>query len=295
MASAVILDIDGTLIDSNDAHARAWVEAFAEAGIRVEPERVRRAIGMGGDKLMPSVSGITEDSPEGERISSRRSEIFRSRYLPHLQPFPRVRELIERFAGDGFAIVVATSASKEDLDPLLDRAGVADLISNSTSSDDAERSKPDPDIVAAALKRSGAAPDAAVMLGDTPYDVTAARGTGIAVVGVECGGWSRDDLRGATEVYASPADLLDRYQQSIFNRMKVRESTTGADSGRALLDVNRAMLIAAGVAGIALIALMIRAVARARDAGQNEGDTVRHAGPGPRERAQLRRLIERTS
>jgi phosphoglycolate phosphatase-like HAD superfamily hydrolase len=213
---AVILDVDGTLVDSNDAHARAWVEAFAEHGIAVPFEKVRRAIGMGGDKLMPFVAGIRDDSDPGRRISERRAEIFRTKYLPTVRPFPRVRELIERFLADELKLAVASSAKEDELDTLLDVAGVADVIGPRTSSDDADRSKPDPDIVHAALKQTGCEKEQTIMLGDTPYDLKAASRAGIAFVGVECGGWSRDDLTGAVEVYASPADLLDRYEDSVF-------------------------------------------------------------------------------
>jgi phosphoglycolate phosphatase-like HAD superfamily hydrolase len=216
----VILDVDGTLVDSNDAHACAWVEAFADQGITVAFERVRRAIGMGGDKLMPAVAGIEEDSPAGKRISERRGEIFKTRYMPSLRPFSRVRELVQRMVEDGLALAVASSAKEDELIPMLKIAGVHDLISTKTSSDDAESSKPDPDIVRAALKRTGAEPASAVMLGDTPYDVEAALGAGIRIVGVECGGWRKDDLRGAVEVYADPADLLARYDGSIFARIR---------------------------------------------------------------------------
>jgi HAD superfamily hydrolase (TIGR01509 family) len=216
----VILDVDGTLVDSNDAHARAWVEALAEHGITVALERVRRAIGMGGDKLMPAVAGIEEDSPEGKRVSTRRGEIFKERYLPTLRAFPRVRELVQRFSNDGFTLAVASSAQEEELEPLLRIAGVDDLISTTTSSDDADNSKPDPDIVQAAVKRTGCDRASAVMLGDTPYDVEAALRAGIGIVGLECGGWGRADLRGASEVYADPADLLARYDTSIFARIR---------------------------------------------------------------------------
>jgi phosphoglycolate phosphatase-like HAD superfamily hydrolase len=215
----VILDVDGTLVDSNDAHARAWVEAFARNGITVAFERVRRAIGMGGDKLMPAVAGIAEDSPEGQQISKDRGEIFKRRYLPALRPFPRLRELAQRFGSDGFTLAVASSAQEDELAPLLKAAGVDDLVRTTTSSDDAEHSKPDPDIVRAALKRTGCAPSSAIMLGDTPYDVEAALRAGIRIVGVECGGWGRADLSGAEEVYADPADLLARYETSIFARV----------------------------------------------------------------------------
>lgn len=214
--AAVILDVDGTLVDSNDAHARAWVQAFGDHGITVAFDLVRRAIGMGGDKLMPAVAGIEEDSETGEKIGERRGEIFRQSFLPHLQPFQGVRALIERFAQDGYVLAVASSAKKEELDPLLDAAGVSSLISRRTSSDDAERSKPDPDIVQAAVARAGIDPAGAIMLGDTPYDVEAALRAGIRIVGLECGGWSRNDLKGASEVYRDPADLLARYDGSIF-------------------------------------------------------------------------------
>jgi HAD superfamily hydrolase (TIGR01509 family) len=218
LGAAVILDMDGTLVDSNDAHARAWVEAFSEDGITVAFEPVRRAIGMGGDKLMPAVAGIEEESPEGKRISQRRGEIFKARYLPALRAFPGVRELVERFSSDGFTLAVASSAQEDELTPVLKIAGVDDLIPTTTSSDDAANSKPDPDIVQAALKRTGCA--SAVMLGDTPYDVEAALRAGIRIVGVECGGWRRADLRGASEVYADPAELLARYDTSIFARIR---------------------------------------------------------------------------
>jgi len=292
--AAVLLDVDGTLVDSNDAHARAWVEAFEEAGIRVEYERVRRAIGMGGDKLVPHVAGISEDSPEGARISRRRGEIFKSRYLPSIRPFPRVRELVERFIADGFTVVVASSAKDDELAALLERANVADLIEAQTSSDDADRSKPDPDIVEAAIGRSKAPREATVMFGDTPYDVQAALRAGIAIAGLESGGWRREDLAGAVEVYADPADLYERYDQSIFARVARERGVPGRSPSS--IDMTLVMMIAAGVAGAVLIALMISAISR-RFSESADADTIGHerAPLGPRDRERLRRLIARTS
>ena len=220
MAPAIILDVDGTLVDSNDAHAAAWVDAFSEAGVTVDPERVRRAIGMGGDKLMPFVSGFSESSSTGTRVSERRAEIFKERYLPSLRGFPRVRDLVRRFLDDGFRLAVASSAKEEELAPLLERANVADLIRTRTSSDDAEKSKPDPDIVEAAIARVGSPRNRIVMLGDTPYDVEAARRAGIAVVALESGGWSRHDLRDADAVFLDAADLLDGYERSMFAKRR---------------------------------------------------------------------------
>ena len=214
--AAVILDVDGTLVDSNDAHARAWVGAFAAEGITVAFDPVRRAIGMGGDKLMPDLSGIESDSPRGRLIEERRAEIFRLRELPHIKPFAAVRQLAQRLVEDGFRLVVGSSAKQEELTPLLERAGIADLVTARASSDDVEGSKPDPDIVIAALKVAGAEPSDALMLGDTPYDVAAAARAGVRMIGLESGGWSRADLGGAVTVYADAAELLAQYDASPF-------------------------------------------------------------------------------
>ena len=221
----MIFDVDGTLVDSNDAHARAWVDAFAEHGITVAYESVRRAIGMGGDKLMPLVAGLEEESPKGKEIGKRRSEIFQQVWLPQLRPFPRTRELVERLGGDGFVLAVASSAKAEELGPLLKVGGVHDLIPTRTSSDDAENSKPDPDIVKAALERTGCPPDLAIMIGDTPYDVEAALRAGIRIVAFECGGWGRADLHGASEIYRDASDLVDNYEQSILFRLTASAPT----------------------------------------------------------------------
>jgi len=212
----VILDIDGTLVDSNDAHAHAWVAAFAESGITVDYDKVRRSIGMGGDKLMPAVSRIESESSQGKRISTRRGEIFKETYLPALRPFPSVRQLLERLIADGYQLAVATSAKDEELQPLLECAGVSDLIPHRTSSDDAENSKPDPDIVQAALQESGCEPRDAFMLGDTPYDIEAATGAGVRIIGLESGGWSRGELSGAIAVYKDATGLLAHYDISPF-------------------------------------------------------------------------------
>lgn len=213
---AVILDVDGTLIDSNDEHARAWVDAFAEGGHDVPYERVRPLIGMGGDQLMPALIEVGSDSEEGARLERRRGEIFRSRYLAECVPFPRVRELLERMRAGGLTLVVATSASESDLDALLEAAGVGDLIERSTSSDDADASKPEPDIVEAALSRCGCHADGALMLGDTPFDVVAAGRAGVRVVGLRCGGSGDAELADAIAVYSDPRDLLERFPDSPF-------------------------------------------------------------------------------
>jgi phosphoglycolate phosphatase-like HAD superfamily hydrolase len=221
VAAAVLFDVDGTLVDSNDAHAHAWTEAFAEEGVSVDFARVRRAIGMGGDKLMRAVSGIDEGSSRGKRISARRGEIFTGKYLPTIRPLPGARELVATVKARGLTAVAASSAKKDELKALLDIAGARSLMDAATSSDDAEKSKPDPDIVHAALKQAKAAAADAVMIGDTPYDIEAASRAGVAAIAFRSGGWDDDDLRGAVAIYDGPADLLGRLDMSPLARAKL--------------------------------------------------------------------------
>ncbi|MEA2625197.1 MAG: hypothetical protein QOD06_1242 [Candidatus Binatota bacterium] len=216
----VILDVDGTLVDSNDAHAEAWVEALAEQGVRVSFAEVRPLVGMGGDKLLERLAGWSEESPEGTRASERRREIFEKRYLPTLRPTPGARALLERFRDRGLRMIVASSAKEDELGALLKAAGAADLVEERTSSDDAENSKPDPDIVARALERIGLRAAEVLMLGDTPWDIEAADQIGVDTVAVRSGGWSDDDLAGAVAIYDHPADILAHYDDSPFARRR---------------------------------------------------------------------------
>ena len=152
--AAVLLDVDGTLVDSNDAHARAWIDAFADEGITVPPEAVRRAIGMGGDKLLTAVSGVDAESVLGRRLSDRRRTIFAERYLPEVRPLRDAAALVAALRRRGLTPVVASSAHRDELRRLLEIAGAPSLLAEAASSDDADHSKPDPDIVQAALTRA---------------------------------------------------------------------------------------------------------------------------------------------
>ena len=210
-AKAVLFDIDGTLVDSNDAHAHAWVRAFSEAGVRAAFEAVRCAIGMGGDKLMPAVAGIEEESALGQRISKRRQEMFKTEYLPHLEPFRDAGTLVRACESLGMKAVAASSAKRDELEAIADASS---LLGDSTSADDAEESKPDPDIVHAALQKAGADARDAVMIGDTPYDIEAATRAGVTVIAFRCGGWNDASLRGAIAIYDGPWDLLARLESS---------------------------------------------------------------------------------
>jgi HAD superfamily hydrolase (TIGR01509 family) len=218
LLQGVIFDIDGTLVDSNDAHAQSWVDTFAEAGYDVPFDVVRPLIGMGADKLLPRTIGIRHDSEEGKKLVKRRGETFREKYLPHLRPLEGSRTLVLRVRSDGLKPIVATSAKDEELKGLLKAAEVADLMEEKATASDADRSKPDPDIVEAAIEESGISPQNLVMIGDTPYDIEAATKAKVRTIAFRSGGWSDDALAGAVAIYDGPADLLLHYDSSLLGR-----------------------------------------------------------------------------
>jgi HAD superfamily hydrolase (TIGR01549 family) len=221
MSQAVIFDIDGTLVDSVDLHARAWVDAFRKFGREAEFEKVRHQIGKGGDQLLPVFFSQAEIDKFGEEMEKYRGELFKRAYMPHVKPFPRVRELFERIRRDGRRIALASSAKEDEVKIYKDIVNIADLVEEESSADDAERSKPHPDIFAAALARLGdvQASDTLVV-GDTPYDAQAAGKINLKTVGVLCGGFPEAELRaaGCVEIYKDPADILARYEQTPLSR-----------------------------------------------------------------------------
>ena len=214
----VLLDVDGTLIDSNDAHANAWVQALSEYGFEVPFERVRRLIGMGGDKLLPEAAGLDADSRKGIKISTRRGEIFQKDFLPNLQAFPGATDLLAKLKNRGLRLVVASSAKADELNGLLRICQADDFVEDKTSSDDAASSKPAPDIVEAALHKLGLTPGQVLMLGDTPYDVQAANHANVGCIAFRCGGWGDGDFKEALAIFDGPADLLAKFEDSLFAR-----------------------------------------------------------------------------
>ena len=217
MADAVIFDVDGTLVDSVDLHARAWQDAFAEWGRMIPFDDIRGQIGKGGDQLMPVFLSGHDLKTFGKRLEARRGAILQERYLPQVRAFPGVRALFERLRAAGIPVALASSAKADELATYKRIAGIEDLVDEETSSDDASKSKPHPDIFEAAMTRLGN-PDPAgvVVVGDTPYDAEAAAKAGLRTVGVLCGGFPEADLRraGCIAIYRDPADLLDRLADS---------------------------------------------------------------------------------
>lgn len=205
------------MIFSNDEHARAFVAAAEELGLRVPAYgEVRRRIGMGGDKLIPEAFGFEAESDAGKTLEKRKGKIFRERFASGIRPTPGGRELVERLRREGMRLVVVTSANEEDLKLLLEKSGVTGLVDACTSSDDVDESKPHPDLVIAGLELAGVEAAEAVMLGDTPYDVEAATRAGVGIVGVETGGWKKPELVGALRVYETPAAIVSGYSASPF-------------------------------------------------------------------------------
>ena len=207
---AVLLDIDGTLVDSNAAHAAAWSDAFAVHGRHFPAEQIRPLIGKGGDKLLRELASLDHESGEGKEISRTRAEIFKRRYLPTIQPTAGAAQFVAWLLERRLKVVIATSAQADEVKGLLAICGGEALADDATTSDDADRSKPDPDIVVAALKKSGATADKAIMIGDTPYDIEAARRAGVATIALRCGGWDDESLEGAVAIYQDPQELLKR-------------------------------------------------------------------------------------
>ena len=223
MPNTIIFDVDGTLVDSVDLHARAWQDAFRDYGHDLGFKEIRDQIGKGGDQLMPVFLSKNELEAKGEALEKHRGQILKERYLPQIKPFPKVRELFERLLTDGKRIGLASSAKEEELEVYKKAARIDDLVHTETTSQDAEKSKPHPDIFEAAIKRLGDVKPADVMvIGDTPYDAEAAGKAGLRTIGVLCGGWSEQALKhaGCVVVYQDPAALLACYDASPLAKRK---------------------------------------------------------------------------
>jgi HAD superfamily hydrolase (TIGR01509 family) len=211
----ILFDVDGTLVDTVDLHAQAWVETLAHYGVAADFADLRSQIGKGGDQILDGLLPPALAS-RAQEIDDHREQLYKRDYLPKAKVFPGVRELFEAIRARGQRAYLATSG-KDEVEHYLRLAGIERLVGGMATSDDVERSKPYPDIFAAAARKAGVTdPRRAVAVGDTPYDAEAARAAGFACVGVLCGGFPENDLRaaGAVAIYRDPADLLARLDSS---------------------------------------------------------------------------------
>ena len=209
MIDAVLFDVDGTLVDSNDLHTSAWQETFRHFGLVVSYDAIRGQIGKGGDNLIPALLPADIVERLQEEIESFRSELFGRDYLHKAKPFPGAAELLRRLRGEGVTLVLASSAKQGELDHHIEKLGCRDLLAATTSADDVEHSKPCPDIFAAAWEKAQANGGAGtvVVVGDTPYDIDAASRIGLPAVAVRCGGFDEEELVRAAAIYDGPTEL----------------------------------------------------------------------------------------
>lgn len=221
---AVLFDIDGTLVDSNDLHVAAWQDVFRDIGATFDDQTVHDQIGKGTDMLIPTLLP-DKDEAEQEALGKAHGTAFKNRYIDQVKSFAGARDLLARVHDGGIKVVLASSASGEDLEHYLDLLDVRDMVATSTTSDDVENSKPAPDIFAVALEKLGktlgekgetVTASEVIVVGDTPYDVEAARKNGIATIAVRSGKFPDDVLRaaGAVALYDDVAALLADFEAS---------------------------------------------------------------------------------
>lgn len=216
---AVLLDIDGTLVDTNYFHALAWYRAFRQEGHPVTVTELHRRIGMGSDKMLDAVLP-DRDRDRDDVLSAAHTEHYAG-FVGLMEPLPGARDLLRDLHRRGVRVVLATSAPPDELAVLRRTLDVEDVLTAVTSAADADNAKPEPDILTAALNAAEVTADDAVMVGDSRWDVLAAHKAGLACVGVLTGGISRAELdeAGAVAVYRDPADLLDQLEDSPLGRL----------------------------------------------------------------------------
>jgi phosphoglycolate phosphatase-like HAD superfamily hydrolase len=214
---AALLDVDGTLIDTNYQHALAWHRAFRKHGIVLPIWRIHRAIGMGGDKLVPALAGEEADRELGDEVRADRDTLY-AELIGEVQPFHGSRELLVDLKEQGRRVVLASSSPEDELDHYLDLLDARHLADAWTTKDEVQASKPAPDLVAAALDKAGTGD--ALMVGDTRWDIEAAAKVDVKTVCVLTGGWSRQELEeaGAVAVFESVDELRERLDETPLGR-----------------------------------------------------------------------------
>jgi HAD superfamily hydrolase (TIGR01549 family) len=210
---AAILDIDGTLVDTNYHHTIAWYRAFRQSGVTLPLWRIHRHIGMGGDQLVAAPTSEGFEASDGDEVRSAEKILYRE-LMDEVRPLEGARELVEDLKRRGHAVVLASSAKPDEVEHYLDLLDVRELADGWTDSGDVERTKPEPDLVKAAVEKAGGGE--AVMIGDSTWDCLAAGRAGIETLAVLTGGFSKDELReaGAADVFRSVQELRSRLEET---------------------------------------------------------------------------------
>lgn len=209
----LLFDVDGTLVDSNDHHARCWVEAFAHFGRNFDYGVIRGQIGKGGDLLVPDLLQAKDIRRFGEALKKYRSKLYREKYLPEVKPFPFATNLLETLHQRGVKMALASSADAEEVEYYTRLLGAENLIEGSTSKKDAKLSKPSPEIFEAALEQAGSDPKFTFVVGDTPYDILAAHRSATPVIAVLSGGFERETLAKAEFLFDDAGRILERTEE----------------------------------------------------------------------------------
>jgi HAD superfamily hydrolase (TIGR01549 family) len=210
---AILFDIDGTLVDTNELHVRCWLEAFEHFGKKLEVDVVRHQIGKGGDLLVPDLLNAKEMRRFGEALKKYRGELYKERYMPRAKPFDGARETLETLHERGVRIALASSSNEDEVEYYTQLLGVEKLIEGSTSKKDAEHSKPSPEIFRAALERIGADEERTFAVGDTPYDILAAHRIPLPVVAVLSGGFERELLAKSEFLFDDVTRIVDELKR----------------------------------------------------------------------------------
>ena len=201
LTQGILLDIDGTLVDSNDKHAQCWVDAFAKFGVNVGWDVIRQQIGKGGDLLVPDTLNARQMREFGDELKEYRGGLWKDKYMKTVQPFPGVVDSIRALEARGIRLAFASSSNPDEVEYYVELLGVGDLLEATTSKEDAQFSKPSPEIFQAALERLKSDPAFTFAVGDTPYDILAAHRIALPVVAVRCGGFAEELLSKAEFVF----------------------------------------------------------------------------------------------
>lgn len=214
---AVLFDVDGTLLDSNDAQAHAWLDTLRGHGIDVPFDQVRSRVGMSSERLLRELAHVEADSLEGRELIERRSAVFKAHYLPDLGPLPGARVLVDRIRSRGVRCVAVTATPRADVADLLRASAVADLFELVVTEEDGQGTH-EAELIEIALERLDLGAREAVLVGDTPWDVALARRVRMEIIGLRSGGWKDEALAGAVAVYEGPAQLASRLDDSVITR-----------------------------------------------------------------------------